>query len=109
MVIKMKRFVYFGRNSGNVYEVSDAETIEKAWDKFKKMAIRMDAGDASDASYEKAEVTKEDGFWLVFVDGSYEGEWVVIDLQSNNPKIQKYIEEYGVIKYVEEFVAEQKG
>ena len=103
----LPRFVYFGDNSGNVFGVSDADTIEEAWDEFKKITVRMEAGDASDAEYEKAEVTKDDGRWQVFVDGTIEGEWSVIDMQTEDPQVQSYIKELGIEKYAKEFVEER--
>lgn len=97
--VKPPRFVYYGDNSGNVYDVSSAGTLEGAYRQFKKLPVKMDRGDASTAEYEKAQVRQDDrGFWEVNVDNSVEGTWLIIDLNSNNPEVQEYIKKYDIIQ-----------
>jgi hypothetical protein len=101
------RFVYYGDNTGNVYGVSSASSIENAWDEFKKITVRT-GEDASDAEYDRAKIIeKQDGYWGIDHPQSNEGTFVVIDMLSNNPILVDYIKEYNIKKYADEYVSEK--
>lgn len=102
------RFIYVGEGSGNVYGVSEAQTIEQAWEEFKKITVRMAAGDASDAEYDQATVRKDDGYWAVTHPESDEGGFLIIDVESTNPLVRKEIGDLNLIKYANEFLEDEQ-
>lgn len=101
---KSYRFIYVGMGSGNVYGVSNATTIEKAWDEFKKNTVRT-GEDASDAEYDRANVReKADGYWVIIHNQSEEGTFIILDIQSKNPVVQREINTLGLIKHADEYL-----
>ena len=104
---KPYRFIYVGGGSGNVYGVSNATSPEEAWKEFGKIAVRMAAGDASDAEYDKANVNKDNGYWNIDYPQSDEGVFTLIDIQSDNPLVQKEIKDLNLLKHADEYIAEK--
>jgi predicted RNA-binding Zn-ribbon protein involved in translation (DUF1610 family) len=103
---KPYRYIYVGEGSGNVYGVSNQNSPEGAWKEFKKIVVRMAAGDASNAEFDKATVRKDNGYWSIDHPQSDEGGFFLIDIQSDNPLVQKEIKDLNLLKYADEYVAE---
>lgn len=103
------RFIFYGANSGNVYGVSNAPTIEKAWDEFKKTTVRTVAGDVSDAEYDKAKVEFLNGYAVVEYPQSDEGTFGIIDINSTNPAVQHEIKALGLMKYAQEYLRDRSN
>lgn len=102
------RFILYGNGSGNVYGVSNAETIDKAWDEVKHHVARYESGDADQISLQVKSEDKLDGFWVLNAPGSLEGEYILIDTQSKNEAVQKEITTLNLIKYAKEHAEHQK-
>lgn len=107
-IVRPYRFLYVGVGSGNVYGVSSAPTIEKAWEEFQKLTVRT-GEDASDAAYDKATVKRKDnGFWVIQHKQSTEGMFLLLDIHSQNPDVQREITQFGLIKYADEYLRDQR-
>jgi hypothetical protein len=117
------RFILFGGGSGNVYGVSDAASFEEAWKEILAAGgpLGYSAGGEPGGEVERewpefddmsvmlggAEIEKKDGYWLITARDSDEGQFGLLDAQSANSAVQKEIEDLGLQKYADEFVAEK--
>jgi hypothetical protein len=111
-------FILFGGGSGNVYGVSNAATIEAAWDEIKKTDLMLAYAPVEGVGQQWPEydslntmknvgIKQHDGYWVITVPRSDEGQFGLLDAQSKNPDVQSEIETLGLQKYADEFVAEQ--
>lgn len=106
---KPYRFIYVGEGSGNVYGVSKSNSIEDAWKEFAKIPVRTDAGDVSDAEYDKATINhRDEGYWSIRHEGSDEGGFWIMDIETPNPKVQQEIQQLGLLKHADEHLKDKQ-
>jgi len=117
------RFILFGGGSGNVYGVSEAASIEAAWKEIQAQGdlLAYSAGetpggevkrewpeyDDMSVMFKRAKIAKKNGYWVITVPESDEGQFGLLDAQSDNPDVQHEIKSLGLQEYADEFVAER--
>ena len=104
------RFILMGGGSGNVYGVSSASDINAALkDVLKDLTLMYNYPHSETPEYDdvaamKKEVKSYDGYMIIVVPDSDEGQFGLLDTESNNPNVQAEIKDLNLIKYAEEFL-----
>ena len=107
-VSKPYKFIVVGQGSGNVYYVSNSDSLEKTLEEFKDETVRT-GEDADSVGHTNPKIVQSgEGYLGIEVPSSDEGHFLVIDINSSNPIVQQEIKDLNLIKYADEYLKDRE-